>query len=702
MANTIRIDRSGLEKAEAFLDKNVRLDGREKTTCLMICEELILRLLQSGNDALSVSVKGAFTPHVEITADLPVDDLHDLRGKSEEERIEAEIRKDLLSRYGAYIDQEQKNGQTVYRVYSHRRGGEVFSEEIFRFYQGDRRRGLDGPTGLLRYLAGNHAAMVGFSVFNRTLKHTCALMLPVFAAGMIDTLSTCSSFFEAPVLLNILGAMLALLVNLICATVDARVYQRFVRGVESGFRMAIVQKIQVLSMKYYSSTPSGKILSKLVSDVQFIKLLLCEQMQTVLHLGIDIVFVIVMSLLRLPLMLVFYAVVIPMSAWIIRRYMPPIRASKANMRRRTEVVNASFKEMLAMEDLSRAHGAEEAQIQRISPRVCSVESAAIEQDRLQVHLNNAGYATAQGFRLLCVSIAIYLAFQGRITVASVVLFASLFDALNNSVQKFLDDIPQITQELDSLTSVDELLSERDTEKNGTALLPLPFRGEICFEDVTFSYSQEQPPVLQKVSMQIPAGSCVAFVGKSGAGKSTILSLLLGLYSPQSGRITVDGMDLDEIDKTRYRRYIAVVPQNSVLFSGTLWDTLTYGLKYVSEERVTQVLKSVGLLELVTAHPDGLFRPIYENGENLSGGQRQRISIARALLREPGIILFDEATSALDSECEQEVQAAIEAIIGQCTVVMVAHRLNTIRKAGIIYRIEDGCITRCDPDAELRG
>ena len=394
-------------------------------------------------------------------------------------------------------------------------------------------------------------------------------------------------------------------------------------------------------------------------------------------------------------MLLFYAIVLPASVWIIRRYMPPIRASRAAMRQKTEVVNAAFKEMIGMEYLTRAHGVQKTEYQNISSKVWSVESAAIEQDRLQVRLNNAIYATSQGFRLLCISVALFFAFQGQISVASIVLFASLFDALNNSVQKYLDDVPQITQEMESLTSVDELLGEKDIEKNGSALLPLPVRGEIRFEDVTFRYSPEHPPALCKVNLHVLAGKSVAFVGRSGSGKSTALSLLVGLHSPQEGRITIDGMDLDKLDKNRFRRHIAVVPQTSVLFSGTLWENLVYGLKYVSVDRVMEALRDVGLEELVTGHPDGLLRPIYEGGENLSGGQRQRISIARALLRDPGIILLDEATSALDSESEREVQAAIESIMGKCTIIMVAHRLNTIRKADVIYRFEDGFVTRCD-------
>ena len=452
-------------------------------------------------------------------------------------------------------------------------------------------------------------------------------------------------------------------------------------------------------MKYYSRTPSGKVFSKLASDVQFIKMLMCEQMQTVLHLGIDIIFVTVMALIRMPVMLLFYAVVLPVSVWIIRRHMPPIRASRAAMRQKTEVVNAAFKEMIGMEQLTRSHGIEKTQVQNISSKVNSVESASIEQDRLQVGLNNAIFATSQGFRLLCISVALYFAFKGQISVASIVLFASLFDALNNSVQKYLDDVPQITQELENLASVDELLSEKDIEKNGTALLPLPVRGEIRFEHVTFRYAPDQPPALSDVNISIPAGKSVAFIGRSGSGKSSALSLLVGLYSPQEGKITIDGLELDTLDKNRFRRHIAVVPQTSVLFSGTLWDNLVFGLKYVSEERVMAALRDVGLEELVTGHPDGLFRPISEGGENLSGGQRQRISIARALLRDPGIILLDEATSALDTESEREVQAVIETIMGKCTIIMVAHRLNTIQNVDLIYRFEDGIVTPCNRDGQ---
>ena len=148
--------------------------------------------------------------------------------------------------------------------------------------------------------------------------------------------------------------------------------------------------------------------------------------------------------------------------------------------------------------------------------------------------------------------------------------------------------------------------------------------------------------------------------------------------------------------------MAVVPQNTVLFSGTLWDNLVYGLKYVSLERVMAVIRRVGLDDLLESLPDGLNSQIYEDGGNLSGGQRQRIAIARALLRDASIILFDEATSALDSDSERQVQSAIDAVMAECTVIMVAHRLNTLRKVDRIYRIEDGKATPCNSFEEIIG
>ena len=302
---------------------------------------------------------------------------------------------------------------------------------------------------------------------------------------------------------------------------------------------------------------------------------------------------------------------------------------------------------------------------------------------------------SQGFRLVCLCFAAFLANRGYISVGTVVLFQSVFEMIINSVQKVLDELPQIVQGYDSLISVNEILFERDMEQNGAVRLPEPVQGAIELRDVVFTYGAGQAPVLDGVSLSIPAGGSAAFIGKSGAGKTTLMNLILGLYSKQGGEIKIDGVDIDMLEKNSFRRHVAVVPQNTVLFSGTLWDNLVYGLKYVSVERVLDVLRRVGLDDLLKSLPDGLNSQIFEDGGNLSGGQRQRIAIARALLRDARIILFDEATSALDADSERQVQSAIDAVMAECTVVIVAHRLNTLRKVDRIYRIEDGKAIPCE-------
>ncbi|HAU99664.1 MAG TPA: hypothetical protein DCW47_00530 [Lachnospiraceae bacterium] len=483
----------------------------------------------------------------------------------------------------------------------------------------------------------------------------------------------------------------ALMVNLICYWIDSRFYRRFTRSVEAGLRMALVRKLQVLSMQYHTRAQSGVVLSKVASDVQFIQMLLYDRFMEVLYFCEDVLFIIIVAITTFPLMLVFYIVILPLFYFLLRHFSGPLQESRAGMRHQNEQVNAAVKEMLELEGLTRSHGLQKTEYKNISRKVKSAQQAAVLYDRRTVVVNNVTYGGFQGLRLLSLSFAALLTAGGYINVGTLVLFQSIFDLMINNVQRMLDAVPLITQGYDSLVSVNEILNSDDISQNGTELLSEPVRGEIEFKNVSFGYEEGKAPVLQDISFKVPAGGSAAFVGKSGEGKTTIMSLLLGLYSPRGGEILIDGVNLDLLDKNEYRRNIAVVPQNTVLFSGTLWDNLVYGLNYVSTEKVMDVINRAGLRDFLESLPEGLNTPVQENGGNLSGGQRQRISIARALLREPKIILLDEATSALDSISERQVQDAIDAMMGGCTVIMVSHRLSTLRRADTVYRIDRGTL-----------
>ncbi len=250
-----------LTAAQALIEAEVnpRLNSEEaRLISSLLCEELVLCLLHSGNTDVRVTVLSGTVPAYEIKSAGDLSDSPSRVEGDDADWMENFIRDSLLVKYKGYVDHRFRRGVHIYRVHPAREGGDL-SEEIFSFYQSDKGRRPDAkPIAVLRYLAENHRLLVTLSILNKTIKHLCALMLPVFAANLIETLSACASFFERKVLLNILASALALTVNLICATLDARCYQRFTRRAESGFKLAIVQKLQVLSMRFYNDTPNGR------------------------------------------------------------------------------------------------------------------------------------------------------------------------------------------------------------------------------------------------------------------------------------------------------------------------------------------------------------------------------------------------------------------------------------------------------------
>lgn len=699
MSKTVIVtERNDVSQAEALIRQSIK--GHESQVCLLLCETLLLHFLDSGLNSIEVRVRGSRRQWVELRAAGPEIDLAIPRGVSEAVHDEMEIGLSIIENHLSMIDLSYAKGTNRCRIYVEPDVSLDLSSEIDDFYRHADAGTAARPMAVLIHLAGRHKGLFTLSMLYKTIRHLGAMMMPVFAANIIDSVVRGCDFFSPQVFLNILGSVLALSANLLGFWAETATYRRLTRAVESGFRMALVKKLQILSMKYHSSVQSGKLLSKLISDVQFIVRLITDRLQDVLHVIIDVIILIIMSLMRFPPMLIFYALAVPSVFLFVRDFSKPILKRKMTMRHQTEDANAAFREMLGMNQMTRMHGLEKTEYRKIATKVRRVQTASNAFDDINVTVNNVTFGGFQGFRILCLCVAAYLFTRGYITVGTVILFQSLFDMMINSIQKVLEALPELTQSYDSLVSVNEVLCAEDIEQNGTQRLPQPVRGEVELRHVSFEYDAQSGLVLDDISLQIPSGSVVAFVGRSGAGKSTLLNLILGLYKCTEGQILIDGIDICELDKNDYRHHVAVVPQHTALFSGTLWGNLVYGLSYVTRDQMMDVIRRVGLEDLINSLPDGLDSQVLEDGGNLSGGQRQRISIARAMLRNAKFILFDEATSALDAESEQQVQEAIDAMTENSTVIMVAHRLNTLRKADRIYRIEDGKAVLCESFDEL--
>ncbi|EEI61529.1 ABC transporter, ATP-binding protein [Enterococcus faecium TX1330] len=261
-------------------------------------------------------------------------------------------------------------------------------------------------------------------------------------------------------------------------------------------------------------------------------------------------------------------------------------------------------------------------------------------------------------------------------------------------------IPTISKGMESITSIGELLIAGDVETYHGKKKIQHLDGNFRFEDVSFHYPDSLKPIIDHFSLEVKAGETIAFVGPSGSGKSTLLNLLIGFIQPSSGRIFLDDQPLDELDMRSVRNYLAVVPQTTLLFSASIKENITYGLKNVSKERLNEVIEAAQLSSLIDQLPDGLDTLVGEHGNKLSGGQKQRISIARALIRQPKIILLDEATSALDNQSEKKIQQALNYLTETPTTFIVAHRLSTIKEADKIVVIDEGKIVEMGTYEEL--
>ena len=290
--------------------------------------------------------------------------------------------------------------------------------------------------------------------------------------------------------------------------------------------------------------------------------------------------------------------------------------------------------------------------------------------------------------------------EGAITSGALIAFLIYVVNLANPVKRLSRVYGNIQRALAAAERVFEVLDTKSDieEMHGAASLP-PITGQVSFKDVTFAYNPGHP-ALRGLSLDVQPGQMIAIVGPSGAGKTTIANLLPRFYDPQEGSIFVDGHDIRSVTLQSLREQIGIVPQETVLFNGSVYDNILYGRLEATEEEVIAAAKAANAHEFVEKLPAGYNTPIGERGSALSGGQRQRIAIARAILKNPRILILDEATSALDTESEKLVQQALDKLMVGRTSFVIAHRLSTVQQADWIVVLAKGRIAEQGTHGEL--
>jgi subfamily B ATP-binding cassette protein HlyB/CyaB len=305
--------------------------------------------------------------------------------------------------------------------------------------------------------------------------------------------------------------------------------------------------------------------------------------------------------------------------------------------------------------------------------------------------------------LLCLYFGAKAVLQGDLTVGALVAFNMLANQVHGPVLRLAQMWQEFQQVRISAERLGDILNNpAEPSHRLDKAAPGRIAGKIAFDHVTFRYRPDGQEVLAEVTLEIPAGQMVGIVGPSGSGKSTLTKLVQRLYVPERGRVTVDGIDLSLVDPAWLRRQVGVVLQENVLFSGTVRENIALTDPGMPMERVVQAAKLAGAHEFILGLPEGYDAVIGERGNSLSGGQRQRIAIARALINDPRILIFDEATSALDYESERIIQDNMRAIARNRTVLIIAHRLSTVRMADRIITVEGGRVVEDGTHDELLG
>jgi len=527
------------------------------------------------------------------------------------------------------------------------------------------------------------------------------LLPPLFTKYLIDD-SIPSGSMEN-VLIDVGGMIASALVAGVIGVYQGYLNSLVGESIMRDIRTSMVAHLHLMPLAFFTGTKTGEIMNRVSSDVDSVDNILTGTFVTIItNFAIMATTVATMFILDWRLAIIAVAVVplmiVPVTP--IGRRMYEIR--KGTRERRDEIQSIaqetlSISGIILMKSFTR-EAFEQARFYDTASRLMGLEIRLAMVGRWFIGVVNS--MVVIGPALVWVAGA-WLVIHGGLTVGTVVAFVAYFGRLYGPASALAGVQVQIVSALAVFERIFDYLDMPDeTATERTDAIELPrLRGEIELDNVTFSYGSGRA-ILQDVSLRVAGGQVAALVGPSGAGKTTITSLIPRFYSPQSGAVRIDGIDVREVTLRSLRRDIGIVTQETYLFHDTIAANLRYGKLDASDAELVAAAKAANIHEMIASLPAGYQTMVGERGHKLSGGERQRLAIARVLLKDPRILILDEATSSLDSLNEAMVQAALEEVMRGRTSLVIAHRLSTILKADVIFVVEDGRIVESGRHSEL--
>lgn len=454
-------------------------------------------------------------------------------------------------------------------------------------------------------------------------------------------------------------------------------------------RKAVFEKLQRLSMSFYDKHKTGTIMSYVTNDVSALQSAMVDNVVEMITETVILVASIVMMIyLDWKLFLVTFAT-FPVVLFFIDSFGKRIRKSGSRIQEAAADITSVLQEVASSPRVIKSFVREGYEVDRFDKENMNNFRANMKYAQLSSTLT----PTIEFVAAVGVSIILWYGgnsvINGSITAGSLVAFLTYAVNISNPIKRLSRVIGNIQKALAAAQRVFDVLDLPEDIKNAPDAKALPkVKGDVRFNDVSFAYNENEE-VLSHVSFEVKPGEMVAFVGPSGAGKSTVASLLPRFYDAINGSITIDGQDIRQVTLDSLREQVGIVPQETVLFNGSVYDNILYGRLDATREEVEAAAKAANAHDFIMQLPDGYETMLGDRGMNISGGQRQRISIARAILKNPQILILDEATSALDTESERVVQEALDRLMVGRTSFVIAHRLSTIKNADKIMVLEKG-------------
>ncbi len=548
---------------------------------------------------------------------------------------------------------------------------------------------LKSGADIVKRLLFSNAPKILVSLLIYVVKNSPQWIMPLVVANVINALTGADT--KTALIVNALVLAFTMVIHIPAHVFYSRYTDGMLRNIAAGLRSTLIRKLQHLSISFHREIESGKVQSKFLNDITAIETLLNQILKSILPNFSTMLIYIGLVIYKSPLVSLFFLAVIPVNVMFMRIFRKSMREKNSRIRHERESMSAQLTDMLNMLPVTKAHGLEDEEITKLERTVKSFRSRALEYDFINSVFGSTSWLISQIFNALCLFFTAFLAMRGigGVEIGDIVLFHGYFSTVTGTVNQLVNVFPELTKGVESTRSLGEVILSKDVEDSRDKIKLRYVHGHLKFEDVCFRYPDAQEDTIHDFNLHVRPGECIAFVGSSGSGKSTIMNMIIGFLMPGSGRFLVDGKPIEALSLSDYRHFVSVVPQNSILMAGTIRENITYGMPGISEERINQAIEQANLKEFLDDLPNGIDTVVGEHGDKLSGGQKQRICIARALIRDPKILILDEATSALDNISEYHVQKAISSLIKGRTTFIVAHRLSTIRDADRIVVMENG-------------